>query len=160
MTMLELVKERLLKTKPDAKGSFNLFFKITEDIGLKLQCSESYRDIVYNNQKDAAKYDLGPDTYGKIEVEYLGQIRYGYLTEIVQTIDSYQEFDKLDKDQVKTRELKQQLKIMCGFYFGDLTRSNVGIKNNEFVCIDFDDFDNDPEFLCNIYNQKDLNEDN
>jgi hypothetical protein len=137
------------KTSPKTRGSFNMFFKLNDEIGVKATINKSVRDSNYDRQKDASAYDLAPKTYGKIEFEYLNVTWYGYLTEVVQTIDDILEesgksvecIDTYFEDEFgeDSEELSKELRDSIGFSFLDNHCHNVGFKNGSMVCIDFDD---------------------
>lgn len=145
---LENVTKIIKEEKSSGHGVTSMFYKITPKIGLKViygdfhsDCGnlESHRDEIYERQKLAAKYGLGPAVYGKIELEIDGEIRYGYLTEIVVIKrGSYKKktnFINYHEDHIAL--LRSELKEKTGFYFFDCHSSNVGIKKKKLVCIDF-----------------------
>ena len=65
--------ENMISESPRKNGCFNLFFKLNDEIGLKLSVTEETRNKNYEAQTECAKHGLGPETYGTIdEVELLG----------------------------------------------------------------------------------------
>lgn len=131
----------LIKKSPKSNGAWNLFVKLNDKIGLKLCVSKHQRDGNFDRQTRAAKIGLGPDTYGTIEVEYDGQVLYGYFTEVV----------PVARDMRNTvlygiaclhgsyDDLAEEIDVI--FEFSDNHARNIGIKNGRFICIDFDDLD-------------------
>jgi hypothetical protein len=139
--------ESIISSSPRKNGSFNLFFKLNEKIGLKLSNNPEQRDVNFSNQEKASKYNLGPEVYGKIdEVNYEGKIYWGYFTEIVWVIPNY---CSLGRDKYflqyaitdSVRELRNKLRDLCDYCFGDSHLGNLGVKNGKLICIDFDDED-------------------
>lgn len=128
----------IVKKSPSKAGSWNIFVKMNDYIGLKL-CSKSYqRDGNYFRQKEASKIGLGPDTHGKVDVSIDGIMFYGYFTEIV-SID----LSNFSKREIENEANSLRKKLKKIFDFEDNHRWNLGIKNGKFVCIDFDDLDDD-----------------
>ena len=119
-------------------GATNLFFPLNDKIGVKASLSERVRDENHDTQEKASYYGLGPLVYGKVEFNYLGEKFYGYLTEIVETFNTIDETMVFEEFYEKKIDLKVQLQMEIGFYFTDAHYGNIGIKNGELVCIDFD----------------------
>lgn len=138
--------EKMISKSPRMNGSFNLFFKLNDKIGVKLCLNKEHRDSNYNLQTKAATFQLGPDTYGTIDnVVYEGRKYFGYFTEIVQVIED-DEYDRLAEegfldfiDEEEGDELYSQIKEKV-FDWPDYHSGNIGWKNGKLVCIDFDDF--------------------
>lgn len=142
LTMNAKQVETLIRTSPRKNGSFNLFFRLNDQIGIKLTLNEEIRDKNYKRQQKASKIGLGPEVYGKMDVGYEGEFYYGYFTEIVEVIENVaskgdNEYYKLKKQyQEELMELKEKLKDV--FIFKDNHLGNIGWKNGRMVCIDFD----------------------
>lgn len=132
--------EKVISESPVENGSFNLFFKINDKIGLKLCSTKNIRDKNYKRQTEAAKFELGPETYGIIDkVQYQGFTFWGYFTEIVEVFEGHNDFVSkyCTEDRIK---LKKELAETIDFNFTDFHYGNVGHKNGKLVCIDFDYF--------------------
>lgn len=132
------VIESAAKTSPKTNGSFNLFFKINDKIGVKATLIEDIRNNNMRRQELAADYGLGPEVYGKVNFQYEGKVWYGYLTEVVNTFenasDLSEKFDDADIDS-----LCFELEELVGFVFSDNHEYNMGYTNDgNLVCIDFD----------------------
>lgn len=143
--------QNMAKSSPKRRGSFNLFFKLNNKVGVKATLFEQERDSNYETQKKAADFGLGPEVFGKIDFIYQGEIMYAYLTEIVPVFPGpndgtlntragdikrkkFVEFFNNNIDQ-----LFDDLDDMIDFEFSDNHRYNVGIKKKKLICIDFDD---------------------
>lgn len=129
-----------VKKSPKNAGSWNVFVKMNDKIGLKLTPQESTRDGNYTRQTKAAEIGLGPDTYGKINITVNDILLYGYFTEIVEMFSSAN-----DVDTVERRDLYDRLIRETGFYFEDCHYDNLGMKNGKMVCIDFDVLSNNED---------------
>jgi len=137
--------QNIISSSPRKNGSFNLFFKLNDKIGIKLSSNEKQRDSNYKNQEKAAKFGLGPEVFGKIDgVEYLGKKYYGYFTEIVYVIENLNSYDNnlieflyrsICED---VADLVSDLESKCDYSFTDNHIGNIGIKDGKIVCIDFD----------------------
>lgn len=133
-TEVELV-DMILKT-PKSFGSWNMFIKLNDQVGLKISQSEEHRDGNYARQEKAAKTGHAPDVYGKTEVFIKGVKYYGYFTEVVEVPD----YDnQIYREQIEALRKWVESHIMG--YWGDTKPSNCGIKNNRLVIIDMDDLD-------------------
>jgi hypothetical protein len=143
--------ERIVEGSPKSNGRTNLFFPLTEEIGIKASLFEETRDENCETQEKASRFGLGPLVYGKVEFEYLGEKWYGYLTEIVETI-SFDDFyvENYNDYEEQRKELKLLLEEEIGFNFRDDHPGNLGFKNGNMVCIDFDG----PETLNKIHESK------
>lgn len=132
------VIESIAKTSPKLNGSFNLFFRINDTIGVKASLSESVRDNNFRRQELASDYGLGPEVYGKVEFNYCGKKWYGYLTEVVNTFDDSSDLsDKFDDADIDA--LCFELQELVGFNFIDNHEYNMGYtEDGRLVCIDFD----------------------
>ncbi len=138
----------LLSKSPRKNGRFNLFFKINDNLGLKLSKSKEDRDGNYERQTAAAKHGLGPETYGIIDcIEFNGTKYYGYFTEIVEVFPySYEVSYILTPEEYEDYDtLYDNLRKKIGFCFTDSHSLNIGRKtgipgypNGKIVCIDFD----------------------
>lgn len=136
--------ESIISSSPRRNGCFNLFFKLNDKIGIKLSGSKEQRDTLYKNQTNASKFGLGPDTYGTIDnVEYRGKTYWGYFTEIVWVMDICPK-DRFEKGllykSIKTEEIDlcEALREKCNYDFYDCHLGNIGVKDGQLVCIDFD----------------------
>lgn len=137
--------ENIISSSPRKNGSFNLFFKLNDNIGIKLSNNKYQRDSNYKNQENAAKFGLGPDVYGMIDnVNYEGETYYGYFTEIVWVLE---DFNNISKDfwdlmhhtfREDRADLIGDLQSKTGFIFTDSHYANIGVKDGKLVCIDFD----------------------
>ncbi len=164
MIALDIIQSKVKEgVTHGSKGRHCCFVKITDTIGAKLYGSESQRDNCYENQSNAAEYDLGPDVYGTFEfvskesikardneIIKVGDNVYGYLTELVEVgVDPAEDWDDDDEwreredwfnknyeDDGQVQELRDKLREI-GFDFNDYTNFNVGIKNGRLICIDF-----------------------
>lgn len=128
----ELIKK--IQESPKKTGSWNIFVKLNNKLGLKLTPSKKNRDANYARQTAAAKHGLGPDTYGTTEVTINFDTYYGYFTEVVEVCGV--------DEEISSDKLCHDLSIKIGFDFVDNFPRNMGWKNNELVCIDFDDICN------------------
>lgn len=135
---------KVIAESPRKNGSFNLFFKLSDKIGLKLCRSKNRRDENYSWQNEAFRARLGPETYGTIDnVTYEGARWHGYFTEIVEVIENFCEKSPEEKNDIRkkyadgVKKLKIQLKSIdfpgCDFHPG-----NIGWIDGRMVCIDFD----------------------
>lgn len=164
-----LVKERFSQSP---NGTECVFVKINDKWAIKLYDSKSNRDSCYKWQKKAAKYGLGPDVGGIIDLpdegfrasekyheDYEDYIPlYGYITEIVDVVADQDDYDN-DADwrnalfRAKSDEYCYEFDRLCeeldeiGFSCEDLFSGNVGYKNGKMICIDFgyqyDDLDDE-----------------
>ena len=112
--------------------------------------------------KKAAKHQLGPEVYGNIITLNRSKVGhdyiYGYITEIVPivndkmsyTLPRHPVFEGTDCNGLchfydgknfnrcnSLKQLRRDLKTKIGFIFDDDHDENVGLKNGQFVCIDF-----------------------
>ena len=144
--------ENLIPVSPKASGQYNLFVKLNDKIGLKLNVDKCMRDDNYDMQTLAALEGLGPDTYGKIDgVTYYDEYNqetvtgYGFFTEIVKVIpleelDTEENRKKIWKKLAVGGALKELIEGLdkIGFDFCDCHLGNIGWKNGKIVAIDFD----------------------
>lgn len=137
--------ESIISSSPRKNGTFNLFFKLNDKIGIKLSNNKAQRNNNYYRQENAAKFGLGPDVYGMIDnVNYEGENYWGYFTEIVDTLEDFNNipdiFWNLMHHTFKEdrADLIADLQSKTGFIFNDSHYANIGFKNGKFVCIDFD----------------------
>ena len=135
--------QKVASSSPKKSGSFNLFFKLNNKVGVKATISAEERDSNYDRQSKAAEYGLGPDVYGKVEFELDNRKFYGYLTEIVPVCD-FEYGTKKQRAFIKFHnanidELCYELMERTGYKFSDSHSYNTGIKNKKLICIDFDD---------------------
>lgn len=122
-------------------GSYTIFVKLNDSIGVKLTRDIAVRDGNFLRQQEAAKYGLGPEVYGKIDdIYYRGDTYYGYFTEVVEVAD-WNSFYNENEDS-----LCQELEEKIAFDFYDCKPNNCGIKNGKLICIDFDSIDYNFEF--------------
>lgn len=130
----EVVKKQLESSK---HGSFNLFVRLNNKIGIKFNTSKKIRDANYARQEEASKIGLGPDVYGYFDVTMEDTILYGYLTEIVTVLgpEMTEEEEELFWE-LRNEESDKLSEIFP--WFRDNHEYNVGIKNGKLVCIDFD----------------------
>lgn len=143
---IKLIKkniDKIILDLPVQTGCYNAFFKINDFIGIKICRNKRQRDIIYNNQLKASKLELGPDVYGKLEVFYNGSVRYAYLTEIVDVLCDQPDLDEYQLEAIcNSCEISALIEdISEVFDFNDIHDGNIGIKNNKYICIDFDDED-------------------
>ena len=131
--------ERIVEGSPKSNGRTNLFFPLTEDIGIKASLIKDIRDENHDTQEKASKFGLGPLVYGKVEFDYLGEKWYAYLTEIVETI-SFDDYygENYDEYEEQKSDLVDLLSEEIDFNFRDDHPGNIGFKNGNMVCIDFD----------------------
>jgi hypothetical protein len=140
----------VIAESPRKNGSFNLFFKLSDKIGLKLCPSRRRRDENYSWQNEAFRAGLGPETYGIIDnVTYEGARWYGYFTEIAEVIEGYVKKSSDEKNDIRkkynsgVKKLKEELKRI-DFPGSDFHPGNIGWIDGRMVCIDFDtDLQND-----------------
>lgn len=154
---LEQVKELVSSSPFSDAGRFNMFFKVNDQIGLKLSISKKIRDGNYSRQLECAELGLGPDTFGIIDNVIIdGKEYYGYFTEIVQTYKEYEEsisteenYEDLYEELIinRTSSIKEIRKV---FSFYDCHAGNLGMKNGKVICIDFDDFQTEDEKLYDV----------
>jgi predicted unusual protein kinase regulating ubiquinone biosynthesis (AarF/ABC1/UbiB family) len=151
LSAVEMTLEEVtdLVNSSDSKcGSFNYFFKINEELGLKLTKSQERRDENYAAQSRAAMHELGPRAFGKIDgVTFHGAAYYGYFTEVVTTYyEEIANMTSIEKDEhfnqaLEEREtLTNELLEKAGFTWSDRHFGNIGYlkHNNKMVCVDFD----------------------
>lgn len=136
--------ENIISSSPRKNGSFNLFFKLNDNIAIKLSSKKEQRDHNYKTQKRAAENGLGPDVYGTIDnIKYEGQIYYGYFTEVVWTIPEVNYLHWRVSDLLR-KSMKEDINNLVdslakiGYSFWDFHLGNIGVKNEKLVCIDFD----------------------
>jgi hypothetical protein len=149
--------ENIISSSPRKNGCFNLFFQLNDQIGIKLSSNKNQRDTLYKNQQNAAKFDLGPEVFGKIdEVEYEGKKYFGYFTEIVWVLSQVRELNWKNKSLLLKAvcddliQLRKDLSEKCDYDFYDNHIGNIGVKNGKLVCIDFDtDYSEDHRFSPN-----------
>lgn len=144
-------------------GARSVFIPINEEWAIKLCDSKGKRDLAYDRQKRAAEIDLGPNVGGTIDLSEPVWIesgydmirkpyQYGYITEIVelfapQIICPYPSWDseafKEAEELMGEHEEEIEMLVDClesdtGFYFSDAHAGNLGWKNGQLICIDFD----------------------
>jgi len=129
--------QKVVHTLPISAGLFCIFVKLNQNIGIKIYPTKYSRDDVYKRQKKAAKLDLGPITYGIVDIEYRGQKAYCYLTEIVETCTPSM------YNLLHVKYLREELLDKINFNFLDNHYKNCGIKNEKLICIDFGENDSD-----------------
>ena len=132
-TQTELLK--MITVGDKNYGSFKIFVKVTNKLGLKIAGVESLRDQNYERQELASRVGLGPDVYGKFDFMYNGQLVFGYYTEVVET---YNRNNKDFFNSERMDQLRADLIDKIGFKCFDIKQNNVGIKNGVMVLIDFD----------------------
>ena len=69
-------------------GADARFLKITEDVGLKYFATRKMRDRNYERQSLLADCGLAPSIGGKVEFRFKRWRKYGFMTEVVETIQS------------------------------------------------------------------------
>jgi hypothetical protein len=142
-----------IKSFRSDSGSFKVFVKLNNRLGIKIAQTESVRDHNYDKQELASLVDLGPKVYGKFEITVNHKNEditlYGYYTEVVEVFecddDFYKRFERED-----LINLRDDLEMRTGFHNYDVRWCNVGIKNGKLVCIDFDH--------DNVYNESNSQE--
>lgn len=138
---VEFIQEKM-ESSPKRAGSFNLFFKLTENIAMKATCCPDERDYNYKRQTKAATKGLGPETFGIIDFSYEGVEYYGYLTEVVEVYQDYsaigESYKFINIMDNQLGDLTDRLYAEVNFEFTDRHRYNLGIKNGKLICIDFD----------------------
>lgn len=129
-----------IKSFRSDSGSFKVFVKLNNKLGLKIAQTERVRDHNYDKQELASLVDLGPKVYGKFEITVNYKTLYGYYTEVVEIF--YNESDFLEKFNDKDLNvLTNDLETRTGFFNNDVRWCNVGLKDGKLVCIDFDSAD-------------------
>lgn len=129
-------------------GIASVFVKIDKKWAIKLYSYEDDRNSAYRNQAEAAEYGLGPDVGETIDFGINCKYPYGYITEIVEVlvphediaISNYNELYRVRKTQEfkdKVRELHEELFNKTGINYCDMHPGNIGVKNGEYVLIDF-----------------------
>lgn len=144
---------KLVHISPKKNGCYNIFVRLNDQIGLKLSLSEKSRDYCYKIQTRAAKHELGPLTYGKIDgIEYDGRKYWGYFTECIEVFEgwikkTYEERCKIKKQYELEIEILVEKLGEIGYYFEDSHCGNIGFKRFDsgikMCAIDFDDLDDD-----------------
>lgn len=128
-------KFKLEERKTGDAGRNCIFVSVSDKVGVKLYKTKIQRDICFKNQMKAAEHGLGPEVYGKIKkFVYKGIVLYGYITEVVEIIDT----DYYFSNKEKVQNLKYDIQWI-GLYSGDFFEKNIGIKDGKLICIDFDD---------------------
>lgn len=149
-----------IKTLCSERGSFKVFVKLNNKLGLKIAQTERVRDHNYDKQELASLVDLGPKVYGKFEITVNHQNEditlYGYYTEVVEVFECDDDFyKKFEREDLSS--LRDDLKMRTGFHNYDVRWCNVGLKDGKLVCIDFDDDyvykeSNSEEIFCLLEN--------
>ncbi len=157
-TVVDKIDHETLGKSPN--GCRATFVKLNDSVGIKLYEDEEQRDYCLERQSLAEEYDLGPDTFGIMNIPERAKVdcRFGYLTECVPVVwdilprddagelywlipsnvevegwdGTYQSFETCKA----VNELYQKL-AEIGIHLCDVHDENVGIKNGRFVCIDF-----------------------
>lgn len=147
--MIKIDKDMIHERINDSpRGGDAVFVRLNDKVGIKLYYDKSTRDRAYKYQTKAAKYDLGPETYGKVDgfsfikttenlwsdIKIEEEFRFGYLTEIVETIENRTQWNFYAK---KIDDLRTNLMDCIGFSFTDNHDFNCGLKDGMLVCIDF-----------------------
>lgn len=139
------------RIKGSPYGVNSVFVKLDEKWAIKLYQNGYDRDEIYENQKQAAKYELGPEVGEKIDFNIDCWYPYGYITEIVEVLISheiiaqcgdefYDELDKYEESEEFNRRtdiLFEELKKYTGIDYHDLHAANIGVKNGKYILIDF-----------------------
>lgn len=134
---------RVISKLPFKNGAYCIFIQLDDRVGIKLYLNLFRRNYNYDAQLRAAKENLGPEVYGKIDkVKYNGKIFYGYYSELVEVINwkiktSKEKSAFYGKYSKKIEELRDSIE-KTGFNFSDLHGGNLGIKNGKLIVIDFD----------------------
>lgn len=166
MNVIELEKQINSPNVRVFEGSAAKFIPVDDDWGVKLYCTERYRDQSYDNHVHCHDLGLAPMYGPKVTVTYNGQCRYGYLVEIVECADaavleaygvehvgeckSYRYFDYCDGENYSDfldfdmrwgnawQDLRNRI-LKSGVRFTDVHAGNWGItKAGIGVWIDFD----------------------
>ncbi len=162
--MMPKINEQIIQQKifGSPKGMMACFIKLDKKWAIKLFKYEDIRDETYQNQKIAAEHGLGPDVGETIDFSEDMKYRYGYITEIVETVVPHEDInnDLMDSvmwnDAIKNIELFEEQKILrdklgdlfhC--YMTDLHPANLGYKNGQLICIDFGSEGMDTDFDYN-----------
>ena len=156
--ILNSVSHEVIKGSPG--GICSRFVALNNEIGVKLYRDERDRNACYERQTFFAKHKCAPETYGKVTLKNQENFKYGYLSEKVKvlkdalspTMPPHPEFNGtdcngLDKDYSSPNyynNCRNKTKLLgklrdAGFEYYDWGARNVGLKNGEFVCIDFGD---------------------
>lgn len=148
-------------------GCASHFVKLNDKIGVKLYRSKRERDACMENQEAASEAGFGPDVYGPIDIEptpnnemYL----WGYFTECVDIVMDYfyddgswnlpkygplslstgiSELDDIHEslDDYEWEKLISpwidSVNDEIGMYLYDFHMGNIGVKNGNFVIVDF-----------------------
>lgn len=101
------------------------------EVGLKIYHDKGERDDAFRRQTLAHEHGIGPLAVAMIEVDGAP----AYLTQVVETVKEYPDYDVIDAAQLIHREV-------FGFEAGDFHRGNMGYMpnndgTNRLVFIDF-----------------------
>lgn len=131
------IKSFIKNRKTVSHGNVKVFIPISNNIAIKICENIENRDNNYFYQELAADHDIGPDVYGTFEIKVNQRTLYGYYTEIVKTFDTYSEFSqKFSENDIES--LENKLESLINYYSADIFYANVGEKDGQLVCIDFD----------------------
>lgn len=133
-----------LRREESPAGLCNLFLPINDEWGIKFCRSEFDRDKIYKRQKAAAEHGLAPIVGDKVQLPqamyfiddcgYEIRYQYGYFTEKVQVVG----YDRKLRNDKEKDILCYKLSELVNFRFIDCHWGNIGIKDGQYVCIDFD----------------------
>lgn len=155
------LQERIKNVFADSPGGAQCkFIKLNRKWGIKLFSFPQKRDETWDNQSKCYDVGLAPEVKDCIDLPS-GPMRFGYITEVVDTIFNPLDYDLEDewdgdededpyreiweweaKHAVEIRQLQKQLRHMAGFVFDDAHAFNLGYKDGKLIPIDFgiDDF--------------------
>lgn len=137
-TQKELLK--MISKIPYDNGGFKVFIRLNNKLGIKICGHKRLRDNNYSHQESASLFGLGPEVYGKFDIEICNKTLYGYYTEVVEIFKDLENYSK-EYSHNDLNKLGKDLLSTTGFRFDDSDYNNVGIKNGVLVCIDFDSTD-------------------
>ena len=148
--LVVLAKKMIMKrgrNSYDGNGVASLFFKLTESFGLKLTRHNDKTGTlsIFRRQRKAWRFGLGPYCFGFQEYQMkdmCGDVDsyFGYITEIVAVHSEHigrAMGRRIIAATMQGKKLLRMLETRIAFSFHDCHGNNLGVKNGQWVCIDF-----------------------
>lgn len=141
--MLQQAYSRISSGQYNAKGSICCFYRLTQEIGIKVYTKRYKAEKTHELQSICAKFGLAPKIYSRV-LSY-NNMCYFYFTEIAQhlrtVVPAYKWYiDPQDPTftacTVEVADTKRAL-LNLGLLMDDDIPDNWGVINGKVVCIDF-----------------------